>query len=40
MISHGLGWKNYDIEYIPIPSVYAEWGTIILAKYFFNLRGE
>ncbi|KAL5679995.1 hypothetical protein ACJX0J_006380, partial [Zea mays] len=40
MISHGLGWENYDIEYIPIPSGYAEWGTIILAKHSFNLRGD
>ncbi|KAL5664473.1 hypothetical protein ACJX0J_024581, partial [Zea mays] len=34
------GWENYDIEYIPIPSGYAEWGTIILAKHSFNLRGD
>ena len=40
MISHGLGWENYDIEHIPIPSGYAEWGTIILAKHSFNLRGD
>ncbi|KAL5644979.1 hypothetical protein ACJX0J_000411, partial [Zea mays] len=40
MMSHGLGWENYDIEYIPIPSGYAEWGTIILAKHSFNLRGD
>ncbi|ONM54468.1 hypothetical protein ZEAMMB73_Zm00001d020202 [Zea mays] len=39
-VGYTKGWENYDIEHIPIPSGYAEWGTIILAKHSFNLRGD
>jgi hypothetical protein len=39
IISRGLGWENYDIEYSPVPS-YAKWGAAVLAKHSLNLRGD
>lgn len=38
--SEGLGWEDYDIEYISLPTGYIEWGTAVLEKHSFNLRGD
>lgn len=40
MISHGLGWERYEIEYVPIPSGYEEWGAAVLTRHGFNLKGD
>jgi hypothetical protein len=39
MLLHGLGWENHEIEYVPIPSGYIEWGTAILDRHSLNLKG-
>lgn len=40
MVAQGFGWEHHDIEYVPIPSGYAEWGTAILAEHCLNLKGD
>ncbi|XP_044360383.1 uncharacterized protein [Triticum aestivum] len=40
MISKGLGWKNHEVEYAPMPLGYLEWGTNVLKKYHTNLKGS
>ncbi|XP_062205400.1 uncharacterized protein LOC133907382 [Phragmites australis] len=40
IVSEGLGWEDYDIEYISLPTGYIEWGTAVLEKHSFNLRGD
>lgn len=40
IISKGLGWEYYDIEYIPIPTRYTEWSTEVLTHHSLNLKGD
>ncbi|XP_044414643.1 uncharacterized protein [Triticum aestivum] len=39
MVSKGLTWERHDIEYMPRPSGYNEWGANILRNHSFSLKG-
>ncbi|XBI24816.1 hypothetical protein VPH35_049860 [Triticum aestivum] len=39
MVSKGLTWERHDIEYMPRPLGYNEWGANILRNHSFSLKG-
>lgn len=40
MVSKGLGWENHEVEYVPIPLGYTEWGARVMKKYCTHLKGS
>lgn len=40
MIAQGFGWEYHDVEYVPVPSGYVEWGTAVLNHHCLNLKGD
>jgi hypothetical protein len=40
IVSEGLGWENHEVEYVPMPLGYTEWGACIMKKYHTHLKGS
>jgi peptide alpha-N-acetyltransferase len=38
-VSEGLGWENHEVEYVPMPLGYVEWGTCVMKRYSTHLKG-
>jgi hypothetical protein len=39
IVSEGLGWENHEVEYVPMPLGYVEWGTCVMKRYSTHLKG-
>ncbi|KAL6599569.1 hypothetical protein ACP70R_045706 [Stipagrostis hirtigluma subsp. patula] len=40
MVDKGLGWEHHNIEYVPFPRGYKDWGIEVLKHHNFHLMGQ
>jgi hypothetical protein len=40
IVSEGLGWENHEVEYVPMPLGYTQWGACVMKQYYTHLKGS